>query len=95
MSSNFDAILMQGDAVYYSGDNERLKTELTSKDGKPFRGWIHAPVVNEPGVWIVEFPDSKNFDSYILAGRNLTKARPAKDAGPEVQPRRTRKKEDE
>ena len=92
--SDFDPIYMEGDAVFYVGPNERIKTSLTSKEGKPFRGFIHAPVVNEPGAFVVEFPDTKGFESYILAGKNLTKARPPKTEGhdgPEVQPRRQKK----
>jgi hypothetical protein len=88
-------IFMPGDAVYYTG--EKFKTELTSKDGKPFKGWIHAPVLNQDGVFVVEFPDAKDGD-YVISGRLLSRARPAKTEkheGPEIQPRRRSKKPDE
>lgn len=97
--SNHGPIFMPGDAVYYTG--EKHKEALTSKEGKPFRGWIHAPVLNEPGAFVVWFPDTKEQDSYVLDERNLSKARPPKAekqvaAGPVVEhmPNR-RKKGDE
>lgn len=93
--SNRAPQFMPGDAVFYSG--EKLKSELISKEGKPFKGWIHAPVSNEDGVYVVEFPDLKEGD-YVISAANLTKARPAKSErhdGPEIQPRRSRKGEEE
>jgi len=83
-------IFMQGDAVYYTG--EKFKSELT-KDGKPMRGWIHAPVDGEPGVFVVEFPEAKDGD-YIIPSRLLSRARPPKGEkheGPEIRPRRQKK----
>lgn len=74
--SNHGPIFMPGDAVYYTG--EKYKQELSNKEGKPFKGWIHAPVQNEPGAFVVWFPDTKEQDSYILSVQNLSKARPPK-----------------
>jgi hypothetical protein len=94
-------LLMIGDKVYYVGQKygDRLH-------GKP--GWLHAPVVNEPGVWIVEFPDTRNAkdpedtDDYIMSVNVLTRQRPhgaerkeEKKEGPEIQPRRRRRTADE
>jgi len=93
--SNHAPIFMPGDAVYYTG--EKFKMELTSKEGKPYRGWIHAPVTNQPGVFVVEFPDAKEAD-YIIPAARLSKARPPKTEkheGPEIQPIRRRKTEEE
>lgn len=93
--SDHSPIYMAGDPVYYTG--EKYKQELTSKDGKPFKGWIHAPVVNQPGVYVVEFPDAKDPD-YIIAASRLSRAKPAKTEkheGPEIQPRRRKKTEEE
>lgn len=72
--SNHGPIFMPGDAVYYTG--EKFKQELSNKEGKPFKGWIHAPVQNQPGAFVVWFPDTKEQDSYILSVQNLSKARP-------------------
>lgn len=94
--SNYDPIFMPGDAVYYTG--EKLKEELTSKEGKPFRGWIHAPVTNEPGAFVVWFPDTKESDSYVIGASNLTKARPPKakqHGGPVVEHMPNRRKASE
>ncbi|HEY5268385.1 MAG TPA: hypothetical protein VII94_04600 [Candidatus Saccharimonadales bacterium] len=87
-------ILQQGDAVFYTGD--RFKMDLT-KDGKPLKGWIHAAVVNEPGSYVVEFPEAKNGD-YIISVKHLNKARPPKTEhhdGPEIAPRRSRRHTEE
>lgn len=86
--SNYGPLFMPGDPVYYIG--EKHKAALTSKEGKPFRGWIHAPVQNEPGAFVVWFPDTKEQDSYVMAASNLSKARPpktenAKHVGPVVE----------
>lgn len=95
MSDN-TPIFMPGDCVYYTGS--KFKSELVSKDGKPHKGWIHAPVLNQPGVYVVEFPELKEGD-FILAAVHLSKARPAKtdkyEGGPEIQPRRSRKGEED
>lgn len=72
--SNYYPIFMPGDAVYYTG--EKHKQSLSGKEGKPHRGWIHASVQNEPGAFVVWFPDTKESDSYVLSADNLTKARP-------------------
>jgi len=72
--SNHGPIFMAGDAVYYNG--EKHKQALSNKEGKPFKGWIHAAVQNEPGAFVVWFPDTKESDSYVLSAQNLTKARP-------------------
>jgi len=86
-------IFQIGDPVYYCGQNERLKMSLSSKDGKPFKGWIHAPVVNVTGSWVVEYPDRKDYPSYVLSEQDLSKAHTPKD-GPEIQPRRAKKEDD-
>lgn len=91
--SNHGPIFMPGDAVYYTG--EKFKEELTSKEGKPFRGWIHAPVQNEEGAFVVWFPDTKEQDSYVLSEKNLSKARPPKakqHSGPVVEHMPNRRK---
>jgi hypothetical protein len=93
MSDN-TTVFMPGDAVFYVG--ERHKQELT-REGKPIKGWIHAAVLNEPGNYVVEFPDAKEPD-YIMSVRVLSRARPSKTEkhdGPEVQPRRRKKSEEE
>jgi hypothetical protein len=74
--SNHSSLFLQGDAVYYTGN--KFKQELSNKEGKPFKGWIHAPVINQDGAFVVWFPDTKGSDSYILSGQNLSKARPPK-----------------
>lgn len=79
MSHNHGPIFMPGDAVYYTG--EKLKQELTTKEGKPLRGWIHWFVNGEHGEhtkFVVWFPDTKEQDSFILNAANLSKARPPK-----------------
>lgn len=76
LNSGHGPIFMPGDAVYYTG--EKFKQELSNKEGKPFKGWIHAPVTNQPGAFVVWFPDTKEQDSYILSAQNLSKARPPK-----------------
>ena len=98
--SNHDPIFMPGDAVYYTG--EKFKQELSNKEGKPFKGWIHAPVVNQTGAFVVWFPDTKEQDSYILSAGNLSKARPPKavektQEGPLVEhiPNRRKKSEED
>lgn len=98
--SNHGPIFMPGDAVYYTG--EKYKQDLSNKEGKPFKGWIHAPVQNEPGAFVVWFPDTKEQDSYILSAQNLSKARPPKAVekqaeGPVVEhmPNRRKRSEDE
>lgn len=86
--------LQQGDAVFCTG--ERFKADLT-KDGKPLKGWIHAAVLNEPGSYVVEFPEAKDGD-YIISTKHLNKARPPKTErhdGPEIQPRRGRRPTEE
>lgn len=91
---NFDPIFMPGDKVFYNG--EKLKQELT-REGKSLTGWIHASVQNEPGAWVVFFPETKEQDSYILSAKNLTHYRPAKSekqaGGPEVQVQPRRRKQ--
>jgi hypothetical protein len=96
--SNYIPMFNQGDPVYYTG--EKHKQALSSKDGKPFKGWIHAPVQNEPGAFVVWFPDTKEQDSYVLSAQNLTRAKPPKvdkvQEGPLVEhvPSRRKKGED-
>lgn len=88
-----------GDAVFYIGD--RFKDRLGGK-----KGWIHAPVINQPGTWITEFPDSRNnkdhndTDDYVMSEHYLSKWKPSdkelkKQEGPEVQPRRRHKTAEE
>lgn len=94
--SNLDPIYMEGDKVFYVGS--KFKMDLTSKEGKPYVGLIHARVENEPGVFVVEFPDTKEGDSYVMSERVLSKYKPARverHDGPEVQTRARRKKEAE
>lgn len=95
MSNNHGPLFMPGEAVYYTG--EKFKQELTSKEGKPYKGWIHATVQNQPDVFVVEFPELKEPD-FIIHRSLLSKARPPKGKehdGPEIlAPRRTRKTEE-
>ena len=98
MSHHF-SLFQAGDPVFYSG--EKFRSELNAKDGKSIKGWIVAPVHNQPGAYVVWFPETKESDSFILAEDHLTKARPpridkVKD-GPLVEhmPARRRKGEDE
>lgn len=100
--SNHGPIYMPGDAVYYNGNKASLKQALTNKDGKPLKGWIHAPVTNEREKFVVWFPDTKESDSYLIHQDDLTKARPPKAVekkheGPVVEhmPVRRRKSEEE
>lgn len=90
-----DTMFMIGDAVFYTG--EKYKGKLNGK-----KGWIHAPVINQPGCWITEFPgtrdtkDQNDTDDYVISQRFLTHWRPSekelkKQEGPEVQPRRRHK----
>lgn len=92
-------LFMQGDPVFYVG--EKFKERLHGK-----KGWIHAAVNNQPGVWVCEFPDTRNgkdpndSDDYILTTRVLSKWRPSpaevkKQEGPEIQPRRRKKDPEE
>lgn len=94
--SDFSPIFMQGDKVFYTG--QKHKMDLSSKEGKPYIGWIHAAVGGSPDTFVVWFPDTKHEDSYIMGAKVLSKYRPAKtekqQEGPEIQPRR-RKKEDD
>lgn len=90
-----DIILNSGDAVFYTG--EKFKQELSTKEGKPIKGWIHSRVRGRPNVFVVEFPEAKESD-YIMSVHVLSQWRPPKTdkhAGPEVQPRRRRASEDE
>ena len=89
--SNYGPIFMPGEAVYYIG--EKFKQELTTKEGKPHKGWIHAPVQNQPDVFVVEFPDLKEPD-FLLHKSLLSKARPPKGKehdGPEILPPRRKR----
>lgn len=97
MSYNHGPIYMQGDKVYYTG--EKLRGELSTREGKAIPGWIHASVLNEPDKFVVWFPDTKESDSYVMSMAVLSKWRPAKNdvqKGPIVEhmPNR-RKKEDD
>lgn len=90
-------LIMHGDAVFYTG--QKFKDRLHGK-----RGWIHSSVLNQEGVYVVEFPDTRNpkdqedTDDYVMSAQVLTKRNPAPDKkaeGPEVQPRRRRRNEAE
>ena len=95
--SNLGPLYMPGDKVFYAG--EKFKMELTSKEGKPYVGLIHATVVNQPGHYVVEFPDTKEGDSYVMSEGVISKYRPARveqrNDGPEVQTRSRRKRNTE
>lgn len=91
-------LYLPGNKVYYTG--EKFKDRLHGKTG-----WIHAPVVNNPEAFVVEFPDTRNnkdpkdTDDYIMHVNVLTPWRPSekekKQEGPEIQPRRRRKDAEE
>lgn len=98
MSHNHGPLFSVGEAVYYTG--EKHKQELSNKEGKPYKGWIHWFVNGEPGKWVVWFPDTKEQDSYILHESVLGKARPAKNVekqhkGPVVEHMPNRRKASE
>lgn len=83
-------IIMIGDKVFYCG--EKYRQELGGKIG-----WVHATVDNQPDSFCVEYPDTKEHDSFVQHTSVLTKWRPSKGEkhdGPDIQPRR-RKKEDD
>jgi hypothetical protein len=86
---------MPGDPVSYVG--EKYKERLHGK-----KGWIHWYVNGNPNAFVVEFPDTRNpkdpddVDDYIMPARVLAPWRPSeKDKGPEIQPRRRHRYEDE
>ncbi len=82
----------QGDMVNYVGLT--FQTELT-KEGKRLVGYVHATVANEEDTYVVEFPETKNEDSYVMHARSLQTHRPKqKEAGPEVAPRRRKRDDD-
>jgi hypothetical protein len=93
-----NVIYMMGDSVSYTG--EKFKGRLNGK-----KGWIHAPVNGSPGMWVVEFPDTRDpkdrsdSDDYIMGEKVLAKWKtsPAekKQEGPEIAPRRRRKDPEE
>jgi hypothetical protein len=95
MNLPYGPIYMPGDAVYYNG--EKRKQELTNKEGKPYKGWIHAAVNGQPGTFVVWFPDTKEQDSYVLHASVLTKARPIvkveRQTGPVVEHMPNRRKQ--
>lgn len=98
MNLPYGPIFMPGDAVYYTG--EKHKQALTNKEGKPYKGWIHASVQGEAGKFVVWFPDTKEQDSYILSALDLSKARPPKTekehkGGPIVEHMPSRRKQSE
>ena len=85
-------IFMVGDPVYYTGT--KFAGELSGKGGMKAKGWIHASVVNEPGVWVVEFLDLKQPD-FIIHESNLRKAAVKSiEEAYEVAPRRKKSEED-
>ena len=92
-------IFRQGDKVYYTG--KKYASRLNGKIG-----WLVAELLNQPGAWSVEFPDTRSkdiqndSDDYVMPSSSLTKVRPAhvpseKKEGPEIAPRRKRVAEDE
>ena len=56
----------EGDLVDYVGPN----TELV-REGKRLVGIVHARVVNEDDVYVIEFPETKHEDSYTIHTKNL------------------------
>lgn len=95
--SNHGPIYMPGDQVFYTG--EKFKAELTNKEGKPLKGWIHSRVTNRPETMVVEFPEAKEAD-YLIHVSRLSKVKPPRDKqertdGPEVRPIRRRQAPEE
>ena len=93
---SYDIIMIE-DAVYYCGTQERIKNELTSKDGKPQMGYVHAAIVGNPRGFVVEFPGCKGSPSYVMDISVLSKVRPGKaekDAGPEIRVRKPKVEDD-
>lgn len=92
--NNLGPLYMPGDKVFYTGT--KFKGELTSKEGKPYVGLIHATVENQPGYYVVEYPDTKEGDSFVMSEAVISKYRPAKtehrNDGPEVQQRPKRRR---
>lgn len=95
-------LFLPGDKVFYTG--EKFKDRLNGKIG-----WIHAPVLNNPEAFVVEFPDTRNTkdpedtDDYVMHFSKLTTRRPPqsekekdkKQEGPEIQPRRRARRPEE
>jgi hypothetical protein len=85
---NKGIILNAGDPVYYTGT--KFKQELTTKDGKPFEGWIHSRVQGTDNKFVVEFPEAKEPDYVmtvdVLKWRHIK--RKAEAVGPEVHRRK-------
>jgi hypothetical protein len=100
MNNTSSPLFLPGDKIYYTG--EKYKDRL---NGKP--GWIHAPVNGSDTKFVVEFPDTRNSkdqedtDDYVMHASLLSKWRPEKDPkekkqeGPEIQPRRKRRDQEE
>jgi len=83
--SNDNEVFMIGDCVFYTGNTKKA---LTSKS----KAWIHAPVINDPGVWVVEYSETKQRNSYLIHESELSHYKPSKaetekHVGPIVQPR--------
>jgi hypothetical protein len=89
---------LPGDAVSYTG------SKFKHLNGK--KGWIHWPVQGVSDCFVIEFPDTKDkekredTDDYVMHANVLSPWHPSekekiKQEGPEVQPRRRRKKDDE
>ena len=82
------AKFMQGDTVVYTG--EQLRAELNGKVG-----WVHARVIGVDGVFVVEFPDTKEGDSYVIGEASLKRHFSTdRTNGPEVAPRRHKRDDD-
>lgn len=99
----FPPLYLPGDKVYYTGDKYKEKLH-----GKP--GWVHAQVKDNPYAFIVEFPETRNnkdpqdTDDYIMPYTVIDRHRPhgaekeakeKKHEGPEIQPRRRAKRQEE
>ena len=83
------ADFMPGDQIVYCGEANRQ--EIGGKIGV-----VHATVEGAEGTYIIEFPDSKNCDSYVIASKYLKPYVPSSrdNPGPAVSQRRRRSEDD-
>jgi hypothetical protein len=91
MSDN-NEVFMIGDCVFYSGNT------IKSITGKA-KAWLHSQVGNDPGVWVVEYSETKQRNSYLIHESELSHYKPSKaevekHVGPIVQPRHSKLDDD-
>ena len=78
-------LINRDDRVVYTG--RKYSKDLAGKIG-----FVVAPIGNQPGGWVIDFPEH----SYVMSENVLEKYRPVKDeSGPEIHTRRRHKHDDE